>query len=71
MEDREEHLIRCKFRAIKYVTAGDLQGAVATMVTCMDQREDTRVNPMLTVLAMRYIIDGDSASVLRWIKGFR
>lgn len=68
---REEHLMKCKFQALEYVTAGDLQSAVASMVSCMNQREDCKVNDVLTMLGMRYIIDGDSGAVTRWIKGFR
>lgn len=71
MTDREEHLMRCKFRALEYVTKGDLQNAVASMISDMNKRDDTKVNPFLVVLGMRYIIDGDSPSVVRWIKGFR
>jgi hypothetical protein len=59
-------------RALKYVEAGDLARAVASMASDLKTHPDTD-NPALNALAkigMMYVTDGDKAAVQRWIEFF-
>lgn len=68
-ESRKEHLEWCKKRALEYVDAGDLTGALSSMVSDMGKRDDTRIDPMLAALGMMEFSNG-SAAMRRWIEGF-
>lgn len=68
---REAHLGWCKNRAMEYFNAGDLENAVASMVSDLGKREDTRCNPSLALLGMMYVMKYDFAGVKHWIEGFR
>lgn len=71
MRTREEHLAWCKERALEYVDIGDLGQAVASMGSDLSKHPETRPNQTLMLLGMRYILDGDTEAVRRWIEGFR
>lgn len=68
---RSEHLQWCKNRAYRYLKAGDLVSAVASMGYDLDKHEATRCNPYLLLLGGIYASDNDSEGVRRWIEGFR
>jgi Tfp pilus assembly protein PilF len=68
---RDEHLAWCKQRALEYLDKGDANNAVASMESDMRKHPDTQISGVLSMLGMRYLIDGDHAAVRRWIEGFR
>lgn len=68
--EREQHVAWCKAQALQYLDAGDLRNAVASMMSDMSKRDDTKVPSVLNQLAMLYLIDGDVIGVRRWITGF-
>jgi hypothetical protein len=68
---RDEHLAWCKQRALEYLDKGDAKNAVASMESDMCKHPDTQISDVLSMLGMRYLIDGDHAAVRRWIEGFR
>jgi len=69
---RNEYLEWAKKRALEYLDAGDLQNAVASMGSDLNQHEDFKgIVSNLFPLAVIYIADGDSEGVRRWIEGFR
>lgn len=69
LTDRKAHVAWCKARALEYVEAGDLPGALASMVSDMGKRDDTAINPMLAALGMMEFNNG-AAAMRRWIEGF-
>jgi hypothetical protein len=70
---RAEHLAGCKARALEFLGAGNLQDAVASMVSDLRKHPETaaRNSPLLVMVAMRYVMQADVAAVRRWIEGFR
>jgi hypothetical protein len=70
---RSEHLEWCKNRAYRYLKAGDLVAAVASMVSDLEKHESFRsgANSYLLLLGGMYATDGDREGVRRWIEGFR
>jgi hypothetical protein len=70
---RDEHIAWCKRRALKYVDAGYLSHAVASMAFDLKTHPDTD-NPAfngLATIGMMYVTDGDKAALQRWIERFR
>lgn len=69
---RDEHLSWCKQRALEYWTAGDLQNAVASMMSDLGRHPETQsYNQHIMALGLLYVINNDYTSVRRWIEGFR
>ena len=73
MQTREEHLKRCKQRAMDYVTVGDYQQAVASMLS------DLRTHPanapaadgICAQLGIMELMRGPTReSITRYIEGF-
>jgi hypothetical protein len=69
MTDRQKYIAWCKARATEYVKAGDLANAVASMVSDMSKREDTRPPDVLLMLGVLEVQNG-TAAVQRFIDGF-
>jgi hypothetical protein len=57
---RDEHLAWAKKRALEYWRQGDLENAVTSMGSDLEQHPETKPNAYL-------LVDG----VKRWIEGFR
>jgi hypothetical protein len=68
---RDEHLARCKERALEYWRAGELGNAVASMASDLRKYDDLGCNDGLLMLAMLYVTQSDYDGVKRWIEGFR
>jgi hypothetical protein len=71
---RAEHLALCKRRALEYVDAGDLQNAMASMLSDMRKHPDTNNGEFLGVMMLSATMDGsldDPAKMRRWIEGFQ
>jgi hypothetical protein len=69
LNERQQHVAWCKERALEYVDAGDLQSAVASMLSDMGKRQDTEPPAVLGMLGMMEIGRGHEA-VRRWVEGF-
>ena len=68
---RDEHLKWCKDRALEYVNEGDLQNAVASMISDLRKHDDFTgpVYAGLGMVGMMEIPKGSQA-VRCWIEGF-
>jgi hypothetical protein len=73
MRTRDEHLEWIKKRALAYLDAGDLENAVASMGSDLEQHPATRMasNHVMLRLGLLYLDQGDPAAIRRWIEGFR
>jgi hypothetical protein len=69
MQTRAEYVQWCKDRALEYVKAGDLQNALASMMSDMSKREDTNPASVLFMLGAMEINNGPEA-MRRFIEGF-
>lgn len=69
---RQEHLDWCKKRALEYVDRGDLQSAVASMMSDMDKHEETKLGSgsILSAMGLMAAMSGNPADVRRYITGF-
>lgn len=69
---RQEHLDWCKKRAHEYLDRGDMQNAVASMMSDMTKHPETKfaVEGVLGQLGMVAIMSGDQNQVRQYIDGF-
>ena len=73
MKTREEHLQWCKNRALEYVNAGDLNGAVASMLSDLSKHEGTKSSSqgICAQLGMFTLMDHPtSEKITKFIEGF-
>jgi hypothetical protein len=68
---RKAYLATCKAEAMTYVERGELAEAVASMISDLSKRRDTKPHLALIQLAMMYLADMDKGGIKRWIEGFR
>lgn len=69
---REEHLAWCKKRAHEYLDQGDLQNAVASMMSDMQKHPETAFDngDAMSQLGLFSAMSGDRQAVKRYIDGF-
>jgi len=68
---REEHLQWCKDRALEYANSGDLQQAVASMISDLRKHEGTsNCLEFAQPLGMLVLLDDNVVSVKEFIHGF-
>ena len=74
MITRQEHLDWCKKRALEYLNQGDLQQAVASMISDLTKHEETakirEQMPFLFMLVMMDVVNNNYYGVKNWIEGF-
>jgi hypothetical protein len=71
-QTREEHLQGCKRRALEYLDAGDVQNAIASMMSDLSKHDETRkLNPFIQQMGLAVALSGDPVQARRWIEGFR
>jgi hypothetical protein len=71
MMDRAEHVRWCKERAREYLNEGDLQQAVASMLSDLTKHPDTQnVGRGTGMLGIMCAANGDNEGVRRFIEGF-
>jgi hypothetical protein len=69
---REEHLVRCKQRALGYVDRGDLHEAFTSMWSDLRKHPETAIsNPYLWMLGAQLVQARDANGLRRYIEGFR
>lgn len=72
MRTREEHLQWCKEQALEYLNAGDVQGAIASMMSDLSQHEETKhINEFIQAMGLTIAMSNDYTEARRWIEGFR
>lgn len=70
MSTRQSHLELCKKRAHEYLARGDVQNAVASMMSDLDKHPETAIkNPALSILGIM-AARGSIADARRYIDGF-
>lgn len=71
MITRAEHLAWCKERALKYLDAGEISDAFASMGSDMRKHPETAIlNDHLLRLGLMYCWTKDAQGMRRWIEGF-
>lgn len=69
---RAEHMEWCKSRALEYVADGQLQMAVASMLSDLKKHPETEaVAEMMGGMALFEAANGDRRSIRKFIEGFR
>ena len=71
-EGREAHLAMCKRNALEYLADGDIQNAIASMLSDLNKHPKTAMNPgsVLSKLGMLAVINHDEEGARRFIEGF-
>lgn len=67
---RSEHVEWCKARALEYLDAGDMENALASMMSDMEKHPETRYNPILNQLGFMELMNHNADGIRRWIVGF-
>lgn len=69
---RGEHLAWCKSRALEYAETGDLNNAIASMVSDLQKHFETKITPPVErALLIPILFDRlDKQKVIDWINGF-
>lgn len=69
---REEHLAWCKQRAHEYLSSGDVQNAVASMMSDLQKHPETvqQGSGILGMLGLQTAASGDIEAARRYIDGF-
>ena len=71
--NRAEHLAWCKRRAHEYIDAGDVRGAVQSIMSDLGKHNDTRqitTMPPVAWLSFDVMLSGDLDKARRFIDGF-
>jgi hypothetical protein len=67
---REQYLWMFKRRARVYLDAGDVAGAVASMLADVKSRDDIGVNPFIEAMGLMAAKRGSHQDAVRFIEGF-
>lgn len=69
---RQEHLNWCKKRAHEYLDRGDIQNAVASMMSDLSKHDETKLSPQspLNMLGLMVAASSDTHEARRYIDGF-
>ena len=68
---RAEHIEWCKASALEYLDAGDVQNAIASMLSDLSKHDETRdVGKAMGPIGMLAVMSNDHAQARRFIEGF-
>lgn len=69
---RQQHLEWCKKRAHEYLAQGDIENAIASMLSDLNKHDETRLSPgsPLSMLGMMAAMSHDRREAVRFIDGF-
>lgn len=69
---REEHLAWCKKRALEYLDKGDVENAIASMMSDMQKHDETKLisGSMLSAMGLRIAMTRNPQDARRYIEGF-
>lgn len=68
---RDEHVAWCKKRAHKYLSQGDINNAVTSMLSDLGKHPETKaVADKMAPLGMMYLINRDEGGAGQFIDGF-
>jgi hypothetical protein len=69
---RDEHIRRCKQRALEYLNRGDCANAITSMLSDLSKHDETReLGNHMAPLGLLYAINQDFRDCRRFIEGFR
>lgn len=69
-DERAEWLQFAKLRALRYLAERDLDGALASMGSDLNKRDDLRPHPSVMFLGMSHVMRSDVEGLRAWIEGF-
>ena len=69
---REEHLAWCKKRALEYLDKGDVENAIASMMSDMQKHDETKLasGSILSAMGLVIVMSRDPQAARRYIEGF-
>ena len=69
---REEHLAWCKKRALEYLDKGDVENAIASMMSDMQKHDETKFSSgsILSAMGLTIAITRNPQDTRRYIEGF-
>lgn len=67
----DEHLTWCKKRALEYLDRGDIQSAIASMLSDIRKHPEGGIHPMVEIMGLRIATGFDVREARRYIEGFR
>lgn len=69
---REEHLAWCKKRALEYLDKGDVENAIASMMSDMQKHDETKLisGSMLSAMGLTIAMTRNPQDARRYIEGF-
>lgn len=68
---REEHIEWCKTSALEYLDAGDVQNAIASMLSDLSKHDGTKhVADAMGPMGLLIVMNHDIAGARRFIEGF-
>lgn len=68
---RDDYLAKAKTRALEYLDCGEVDNAITSILSDLNQRADTKVNDMLAIFGLKIASDANSIEARRFIEGFR
>ena len=69
---REEHLAWCKKRALEYLDKGDVENAIASMMSDMQKHDETKLSSgsILSAMGLTIAMTRNPQDARRYIEGF-
>jgi hypothetical protein len=69
---RQQHLEWCKKRAHEYLARGDVENAIASMLSDLNKHDETKLpsGSPLNMLGMMAAMNNDRSEAARFIDGF-
>ena len=68
---RAEHIAWSKARALEYLDTGDVQNAIASMLSDLMKHDETRdAGKVMGLIGMMAVMNRDLAEARRFIEGF-
>jgi Tfp pilus assembly protein PilF len=68
--NRDEHLAWCRERALEYLNRGDYQNAVTSMLSDLAKHREWADSPVLSTMALLYMVSPTIDTARRIINGF-
>ena len=71
MDERENYLAKAKREAHRYLSAGSVKDAIASILSDLNKRDDTKPAQALVAFGLWVAVQDDHIQAVRFIDGFR